>query len=314
MKKLFILASVMVVLFLAAPNKVHAQRLTEAMKKQLAAEMVKNAEWLKACVEEAGIDLMFFHIRALSLSNAGGQQYVVSGDIVETTGSCEFGRVAPMHWIYEERDGKFRMLADLGACDSVQVRQPRTNGYLDIKKGVALQSGSKFAASDWKYNGTTYECSNCGHEKGQNIEELQEYLPSGSIRVPISWTQLIRNLGKNYDRVQIEPSGEYYIWMFRNGLEISAVSGEEDAEPFGGITFSTESQKPIPNCPFGFVLNKTTFNEVNLRFNKKLRKMPGDGFGEGFKVYAGRTWNHFYFKNKKLVSISIALWEKDKVN
>lgn len=142
--------------------------------------------------------------------------------------------------------------------------------------------------------------------------KVAERSPSlDSITVPISLVELTKKLGKSYKTVIDAPSGNYYVWRLGSGLEISAYSGTENNEPFQWISFSSRSQKSIPDCPFGFVLNQTTFNEVNSRFNKKLRKLE---YQDGFKVYARRIWNHFYFKNNKLIKITIALWEEDKVS
>ncbi len=151
-------------------------------------------------------------------------------------------------------------------------------------------------------------------EDDENLKELENSLPLNSSRVPISLDKLIIKLGKSYDRVEKE-MGHEYIWTFRNGLEIRAGSGCGDKEMFNAVTFSARSLKPIPNCPycpFGFVINQTTFNQVNARFKNKLQKLyyPKNAF----KVYADGAWNHFYFKNQKLTEISIALFEWDMVS
>lgn len=142
-----------------------AQSLTADLKKQLAVEMVKNAynpEYFQECMNEAGGIDKIVDIKAVSLSNSDAEQYLITGKA--DTATCAFGARTPMHWIYEYQDGKFRMLADIGACDSVQVTSRRTNGYLDIKIGVWYYAGTKFSTSDWKFNGTTYECRTCGRD------------------------------------------------------------------------------------------------------------------------------------------------------
>lgn len=45
---------------------------------------------------------------------------------------CGFGASSPMFWIYENRNEKIRMLADIGAMDDVKVTTQRTSGYYDI--------------------------------------------------------------------------------------------------------------------------------------------------------------------------------------
>lgn len=141
-----------------------AFRLTVEMKGQLASEMVKNAynpEYFKNCMDEAGGIDRIVDIKARRLSNSG-QQYLLTGKA--DTSTCAFGARTPMHWIYEYRDGNFRMLADIGACDSLQVTLRRTNGYLDIKIGVYLNGYRRTDYVVFKYNGTTYECRNCGRD------------------------------------------------------------------------------------------------------------------------------------------------------
>jgi len=129
-----------------------------------------------------------------------------------------------------------------------------------------------------------------------------------SINVPISLAVLVGKLGRNYFTCDDTISGNYYIWKFQNGLQISAPSVTSDVEPFEEIIIASESSGPIANCPFGFVLNQTTFNQVKSRFGSKLRPFP-----RGYKVYSTGRWNHFYFKNKRLVEITLATFEVDKV-
>ena len=160
MKTLFILVSLIIVLFLAAPEKVEAQKLTVAMKKQLASALIESAEELRGCIGEAGLDRIV-NIKALSL-NSGGKQYLITG---KADGyDCSYGARSPMHWIFERRDGEFRMLADIGACDRVQVTTRRTNGYFDIKIGSYYIARPRFSSAIYKYDGTTYKCPTCGHD------------------------------------------------------------------------------------------------------------------------------------------------------
>jgi hypothetical protein len=163
MKTLFILASMMAVLFLVAPDKANAQRLTIAMKKQLAAEMVKNAynpAYFKPCMDEAGGIDKIVDVKAISLSKSKGKQYLLTGKA--DTATCAFGASKPMHWIYEYRDGKFRMLADIGACSGVKVTSRRTKGYFDLQILIVFNAGRSHDYVAFKYNGTIYECRNCG--------------------------------------------------------------------------------------------------------------------------------------------------------
>ncbi|MFN0278937.1 MAG: hypothetical protein ACKVRN_10075 [Pyrinomonadaceae bacterium] len=141
------------------------QSLTVEMKEQLAAEMVKNAynpEYFEPCMDEAGGMDKIVDIKAITLSNSGGQQYLLTGKA--DTATCAFGASKPMHWIYEYREGEFRMLADIGACSGVKVTSRRTNGYLDLQILVVFNAGRSFSYATYKYDGTTYECSNCGRD------------------------------------------------------------------------------------------------------------------------------------------------------
>lgn len=152
-------------------------------------------------------------------------------------------------------------------------------------------------------------------EKNKYSEELKNNLPLKSIAVPISLEKLISKLGKSQNNIEEWPSGSFYIWTFRNGLYIDASfsgSEEEEKKIFDKITLSIKSKKIIPNCPFDFILNETTYDEVNSKFNYKLRKL--DYVSDEFKVYSNRMWNYFKFKNKILIEITIATWEQDMTN
>jgi hypothetical protein len=133
--------------------------LTKDVKEQFAAQMVKNAynpEWFKKCLDEAGGIDKIVDIEAISLSTPDVKQYLLSGKVVENGESCAFGARAPMYWIYEVRDGGIRMLADIGAADSVKVTSRPTNGYRDIQIGAVYNAGRSFSTTYMKYNGTTY--------------------------------------------------------------------------------------------------------------------------------------------------------------
>lgn len=137
-----------------------ASSLSIIVKEQLAAQMVKNAynpEWFKNCMDEAGGIDKIVEIEAMSLSTSDVQQYLLSGKVVENGESCAFGARTPMYWIYEVRDGGIRILADIGAADSVKVTSRRTNGYRDIQIGAVYSAGRRFSTTYMKYNGTTYK-------------------------------------------------------------------------------------------------------------------------------------------------------------
>jgi len=132
---------------------VAALRLTRNLKEQLAAEMVKNAfnpEWFRKCMEEAGGIDKIVDIEVISLSNSESPQYLLSGKIVENGESCAFGARSPMYWIFENRGGRIRLLADIGAADSVKVISQRTNGYRDIQIGAVYNAGRSFSTTYMK--------------------------------------------------------------------------------------------------------------------------------------------------------------------
>ena len=129
-------------------------------KKQLAVEMVKNAfnpEWFQKCMDEAGGIDRIVDIAAISLSTSDVHQYLLSGKVVENGESCAFGARTPMYWVYEVGDNGIRILADIGAADSVKVSSRRTNGYRDIQIGAVYNAGRGFSTTYMKYNGTTYK-------------------------------------------------------------------------------------------------------------------------------------------------------------
>jgi len=87
--------------------------------------------------EAGGIDKIV-DIEAISLSAPEVQQYLLSGKIVENGESCAFGARTPMYWIYEVKEGVIRLLADIGAADSVKVTSRRTNGYRDLQSALSI--------------------------------------------------------------------------------------------------------------------------------------------------------------------------------
>jgi len=147
--------------------------------------------------------------------------------------------------------------------------------------------------------------------EGKASNAPKKDLPLNAISVPTTVTKLISLLGK-YTRYQESLiSTGAYIWNFKTGLEIYADSGgseEEMKQIIDRIIFSVKSDGSTPSCPFGFVLNQTTFDEVNTRFKlKKTESFDGDEF----KARNNNMWSYFEFKNKILVRVTIASWEQD---
>ena len=134
--------------------------LTKDVKEQLAAQMVRDAynpKWFKKCMDDAGGIDKIVDIDVISLRSPDVPQYLLSGKIVENGESCAFGARTPMYWIYEVKEGVIRLLADIGAADSVKVTSRRTNGYRDLQIGAVYNAGRSFSTTHMKYNGTTYK-------------------------------------------------------------------------------------------------------------------------------------------------------------
>lgn len=124
------------------------------MKEQLAAQMVKNAynpEWFKSCIDEAGGIEMIVDIGAISLSNSDAQQYLLIGKP-----PCAFGARTPMYWVYENRDGKIRLLADIGAADDVKATSQHTKGYRDLVVIGIIGAGAEVCSGTYKFDGKLY--------------------------------------------------------------------------------------------------------------------------------------------------------------
>ena len=123
------------------------------LRKQLAIQLIQDAynpEWFKQCITDAGGIDKVVNIKKILLNNAVGQQYLLEG-----MPPCAFGARTPMYWIYENKDGKIRLLANIGAADNVTVSSKKTNGYYDILLGAYF--GDDANSFHWKFNGRKYK-------------------------------------------------------------------------------------------------------------------------------------------------------------
>lgn len=136
------------------------------------------------------------------------------------------------------------------------------------------------------------------------------------ITVPISVAELTRKIGQRQSRISEEPWGDEYRWNLQDGLEVAAIFGgdeEQQKKIFGTVFISaTQFTKEIPNCPFGFVLNKTTLSEVQSTFGGKLKK-HGDS-NDQYKVYFSNRWNHFKFRRQVLIEITLSTVDMETVS
>ena len=76
---------------------------------------------LRGCVKDAGGIMNVFTLTAVTLAGpAASPQYHLTGKKVDgKRESCGYGVLAPMHFMVEEDGRTFRVLADIGAAESV---------------------------------------------------------------------------------------------------------------------------------------------------------------------------------------------------
>ena len=162
MKTLFILASVMVLLFLAAPNQVEAQskqpkstlpeitdvRMPEALAQQIAKD--DDIEKNKSCQMCYGDAKSFAEetTRSIDLNGDGNPEYLMS--------NC--GNRTCSGWIYREVAGKYEMLfaGYMGDVSSTHPLATVSNGYRDLRNDE-----SDYTAIILKYDGRHYKRAEC---------------------------------------------------------------------------------------------------------------------------------------------------------
>lgn len=86
--------------------------------------------------------------------------------LVEGNAPCAFGARDPMWYVYEKSNGKFRLIADLGATGSVEVSKNMTNGWRDLICNYTYEAGTRLAANVFKFDSTVYKYSHTV-EKGK---------------------------------------------------------------------------------------------------------------------------------------------------
>lgn len=90
-------------------------------------------------------------VKLVRLTKGDEDQYLVEG-----SAPCAFGARDPMFYVYGKTDGKYRLLADIGATGTVEVSKKTTNGWRDIICHYTYAAGTKSGKSVYKFNGRSY--------------------------------------------------------------------------------------------------------------------------------------------------------------
>ena len=86
--------------------------------------------------------------------------------LVEGNAPCAFGARDPMWYVYEKLNGKFILIADLGATGGVEVSKNMRNGWRDLICNYTYEAGTRLAANVFKFDSTVYKYSHTV-EKGK---------------------------------------------------------------------------------------------------------------------------------------------------
>ena len=164
MKTLFILASVIVVLFIAAPDKVGAQSkqpkstlpeiTTVKMPETLARQVARDDNGKNKSCQLCGTDAQFDGgtTRSIDLNGDGKPEWIIS--------FC--GSHVCSGWIYREVAGKYEMLfaGDAGSGDYTVPLGTVSNGYRDLSNDPTEGTTGGFVMI-LKYNGRRYKLTEC---------------------------------------------------------------------------------------------------------------------------------------------------------
>ncbi|MGC2237808.1 MAG: hypothetical protein WA584_16710 [Pyrinomonadaceae bacterium] len=149
MKTLFIFASVMAVLFIAAPKKVEAQKgKTAKLPKELVLQMARDDDDIKSGLRKQGGNTVRFAAKnfvaeLIDLNKDGKPEWFISGSSSDFCGN----RVCSS-WIYREVSGKYELLL----ADSAIPLNTFTNGYKDLEVGFG-----PYVPTIYTYNGRRYK-------------------------------------------------------------------------------------------------------------------------------------------------------------
>lgn len=119
--------------------------------------MVKDGAIPQNCLDEVGDFNEAIDIEEIKLSSTG-RQFVLSG------GECAWGASMAMYWIYEIKQNKIRMLADLGPVYGVEVSSTTTNGYFDIST-TTKANYETYAVYRMKFDGEKYVVTDTQYSK-----------------------------------------------------------------------------------------------------------------------------------------------------
>src|SRR5687768_4039771 len=140
MKTLFVFASVVVVLLVAA-NEVDAQRksaVTSSATKDIFRQLLRDsrasapdpASWDE--IEPGKPASYYIDVKSIPLS-PGRIMYLVSGHAVPF-----YGAHAPMFWIYEKTQTGYRQIDDLGANYHVRLLKTSHERFRDLETSYVL--------------------------------------------------------------------------------------------------------------------------------------------------------------------------------
>jgi len=171
MKTLFILASVMVVFSLAAPNEIEAQKKSAGsgnartdIFRQLVRDSRASAPDLSSW-DEIEINKparYYIDVKAVPLS-PGRIMYLVAGNAVPF-----YGAHAPMFWIYEKTKGGYRQIDDLGANYDVRLLKTSHNRFRDLGTSYVLGAGTLLSTCKLIFNGNKYVSAGCKEKRIRN--------------------------------------------------------------------------------------------------------------------------------------------------
>jgi hypothetical protein len=160
MKTLFIIVSVMVILFIAAPNWVMAQKgKTAKLPKELVLQMARDDDRVKSVLrEEGGLEFMAenFSVELIDLNRDGKPEWFIEGASAHfcsnTAGACS-------SWIYRETSkGKYESLIDVDFAAT--PKKTVTNGYKDLEIVGEPDDAISFSII-YKYDGRHYKAMEC---------------------------------------------------------------------------------------------------------------------------------------------------------
>lgn len=134
---------------------------TKARQRALADSLdagANNSSWFSNCVRDAGGILKAVSAKSVVLAGPGAPgQFLITGKIIPDHEVCAYGARSPLNWIVEEDGKAFRVLADIGASDSVRVLGSTNNGYRDIRIGSSSAAGRQWDTAVLKFDGSLYK-------------------------------------------------------------------------------------------------------------------------------------------------------------